>query len=176
VKKLAPYLAILASVVVLDQVTKVWLVRSLELHDYRPIIDGFLSLSHVHNRGAAFGVLSNASLPNQHLLLAGLSLAALLAITYYFLRLPAEARLPRVALALVLGGAVGNLIDRLRLGHVVDFIHVYWRQHAWPDFNVADSAITIGVVLLILDILREPRAEPTARRPIDAAPTPGRID
>ena len=176
-KNLAPFLTVLAAVVALDQATKALLVRSLELHDYRPLVDGFLSLSHVHNRGAAFGVLSNSSLPHQPLLLAGLSLAALLAIAYYFVRLPATARLPRLALALVLGGAIGNLIDRLRLGYVVDFIHVYWREHAWPDFNVADSAITVGVVLLILDILREPRAESSGQPAIDAAtPTPGRID
>lgn len=176
-KRLAPYLAVLVSIVVLDQVTKTLLVRSLGIHEYRPLIDGLLSLSHVHNRGAAFGVLSGASLPYQHLLLAGLSLAALLAIAYYFIRLPETARLPRLALALVLGGAIGNLIDRLRLGHVVDFIHVYWREHAWPDFNVADSAITVGVVLLIIDILREPRTETSESPAIDTATsTPGRIE
>ena len=69
---------------------------------------------------------------------------ALGAIATYFVRLPAAARLPRTALALVLGGAVGNVIDRLRLGYVVDFVHVYWREYQWPDFNVADSAITSG--------------------------------
>jgi signal peptidase II len=107
-----------------------------------------------------------------------LSLGALLAIAYYFLRLPAAARLPRVALALVLGGAVGNLLDRLRLGYVVDFVHVYWRDHQWPDFNVADSAITVGVTLLVLDILRSPGPSPADAKPgIDAAaPTAGRID
>lgn len=176
-KRFAPYLALLSTVVVLDQVTKALLVRSLALHDYVPIIDGLLSLSHVHNRGAAFGVLSGASLPYQPVLLSGLSLAALTAIAYYFVRLPSAARLPRLALALVLGGALGNLIDRIRLGYVVDFVHVYWRQHAWPDFNVADSAITVGVVLLILDILREPRADPSGATGIDdAAPSPERID
>ena len=177
VRRFAPYLALLTTVVALDQITKALLVRFLPLHDYVPLIDGFLSLSHVHNRGAAFGVLSDASLPYQPLLLSALSLAALLAITYYFVRLPTSARLPRLALALVLGGAVGNLVDRIRLGYVVDFIHVYWRQHAWPDFNVADSAITVGVVLLILDILREPRADSTRAAGVDtAAPTPERID
>ena len=176
-KRLTPYLAVLGSVVVLDQITKALLVRSLTLHEYYPLIDGFLSLSHVHNRGAAFGVLSSAGLPYQPQLLAALSFAALLAIAFYFLRLPDSARLPRLALALVLGGAVGNLIDRLRLGHVVDFIHVYWREHAWPDFNVADSAITVGVVLLIIDILREPRSEASEGAAIDTATsTPGRIE
>jgi signal peptidase II len=178
VKRFAPYLALLSAVVVLDQVTKAILVRSLPLHEYVPLIDGLLSLSHVHNRGAAFGVLSDASLPYQPVLLSVLSIAALLAIAYYFVRLPPAARLPRVALALVLGGALGNLIDRVRLGYVEDFIHVYWREHVWPDFNMADSAITVGVVLLILDILREPRSEragATAR--MDAStPTPERID
>jgi signal peptidase II len=146
VRRLAHYLGLLGAVVLLDQATKALIVRFLEVHDYRPIIDGLLSLSHVHNRGAAFGVLS-------------------------------EARLPRIALALVLGGAVGNLIDRVRLGYVVDFVHVYWREHVWPDFNVADSAITVGVILLILDILREPRARKSPAPGIDtAASSPGRID
>ncbi len=176
-KHLAPYIALLSGVVLLDQVTKAILVRKLELHEYRPIIDGLLSLSHVNNRGAAFGFLSDAKLPYQPVLLSLLSFAALVAIAYYFVRLPPSARLPRLALALVLGGAVGNLIDRVRLGYVVDFVHVYWGQHAWPDFNVADSAITVGVVLLILDILFEPRAEKSESPAIDAtAPTPGRID
>jgi signal peptidase II len=166
VRRLNPYLALLAAVVLVDQIAKAVIVRTIELHDYRPIIDGFLSLSHVHNRGAAFGVLSDARLPYQPVLLAALSLFALVAIAYYFVRLPASARLPRFALALVLGGAVGNLIDRVRLGHVVDFVHVYWREHAWPDFNVADSAITV-----------ETRTEKSEAPGIDAAAsTPGRID
>jgi signal peptidase II len=177
VRRLAHYLGLLGAVVLLDQATKALIVRFLEVHDYRPIIDGLLSLSHVHNRGAAFGVLSEARLPHQPVVLSALSLCALLAIAYYFVRLPASARLPRIALALVLGGAVGNLIDRVRLGYVVDFVHVYWREHVWPDFNVADSAITVGVILLILDILREPRARKSPAPGIDtAASSPGRID
>jgi len=178
VKRHLPYLLLMAVIVVLDQATKAIVVRSLELHQYVPLVDGLLSLSHVRNRGAAFGLLSDWDVPYQSALLAVLSLAALLAIAFYFMRLPATARLPRVALALVLGGAVGNLIDRVRLGYVVDFVHVYWRQHQWPDFNVADSAITVGVTLLVLDILRSPGEAPAGDEPgIDAAaPTAGRID
>jgi signal peptidase II len=159
VKRRLPFLFVMAGVVVLDQLTKWLIVRSLDLHEYRSIVDGFLSLSHVRNRGAAFGILSDADLPYQALLFSALSLIALVAIAVYAYRLPATARLPRIALTLVLGGAVGNLIDRVRLGYVVDFVHVYWRQYQWPDFNVADSAITVGVALLILDILRSPRPE-----------------
>jgi signal peptidase II len=151
--------AIIPTVIVLDQLTKAVLKRTLELHEYRPVLDGFLSISHVRNRGAAFGILSEAGLPYQSVLLSLVSLLALGAIAVYALRLPPEARLPRLALALVLGGAIGNLIDRLRFGYVVDFIHVYWRQYIWPDFNLADSAISTGVVLLLLDMLRSPRRE-----------------
>jgi signal peptidase II len=177
VRRLAPYLGILAGVVALDQLTKAILVRTLPLHEYWPIVDGLLSLSHVHNRGAAFGVLSDARLPYQPVLLSILSLAALCAIGYYFVRLPNRARLPRLALALVLGGAVGNLIDRVRLGYVRDFIHVYWREYSWPDFNVADSAITVGVILLILDIILESRNESSETPSVGATPsTSGRID
>jgi len=168
----------MAAIVLLDQGTKALVVRTLPLHGYVSLIDGVLSLSHVRNRGAAFGLLSDWDLPYQTVLLAALSLCALLAIAVYFVRLPPTARLPRMALALVLGGAVGNLFDRLRLGYVVDFVHVYWRQHQWPDFNVADSAITVGVTLLVLDILRSPGSSPAEAKPgIEAAaPTAGRID
>lgn len=175
-KRLLPYGGLLGAVVLLDQLTKALISGSMDLHEYVPVVDGILSLSHVRNRGAAFGVLSNAGLPHQSVLLSALSLVALVAIAVYFVRLPAAARMPRVALALVLGGAIGNLIDRVRLGYVVDFIHVFWRDHIWPDFNVADSAITVGVALLVLDVLRARRAETTAAPGIDAAPTTGRID
>jgi len=164
------YLAVILMVLAVDQATK-WLVaRSLDLHEYRPLLDGLLSLSHVRNRGAAFGILSDADLPYQAILFAGLSLVALLAIAVYAWRMPATARLPQLALALILGGALGNLIDRLRLGYVVDFVHVYWREHQWPDFNAADSAITVGVSLLVLDILRSPRAETSGKTEIVASP------
>jgi signal peptidase II len=178
VKRHLPYLFLMAAVVLLDQATKALVVRSLDLHEYMPIVDGLLSLSHVRNRGAAFGLLSDWDVPYQAVALAVLSLCALAAIAFYFVRLPPAARLPRLALALVLGGAVGNLIPRARLGYVVDFVHAYWRHHQWPDFNVADSAITVGVTLLVLDILRSPDTSPAETKPgIDAAaPTAGRID
>jgi signal peptidase II len=177
VSRLRGSLSLIAVVIVLDQLTKWLVVRSIGLHDYVPLVDGLLSLSHVRNRGAAFGILSDWDLPYQSALLATLSLAALGAIAVYFWRLPPNARLPRLALGLVLGGAIGNLIDRARLGYVVDFIHAYWRQHQWPDFNVADSAITIGVTLLVLDILRSPGHEPAVEAPVDpAGRTAGRIE
>jgi signal peptidase II len=150
------YAAVSVFVVAADQLTK-WMVRaSLDLHEYRPLVSGLLSLSHVRNRGAAFGIGADAELPYQALLFAALSLVALAAIVTYALRLPATSQLPQTALALVLGGALGNLIDRLRLGYVTDFIHVYWKHYQWPDFNVADSAISVGVALLLLDMLRSP--------------------
>jgi signal peptidase II len=177
VKRSLPYLLLMLAVVVLDQASKAVVVRAIPLHDYVPLVDGLLSLSHVRNHGAAFGLLSDWNLPYQSLLLSALSLAALVAIAVYFLRLPKAARLPRLSLSLVLGGAVGNLIDRVRLGYVVDFVHVYWRDFQWPDFNVADSAITIGVALLVVDILSEPSSEPReSAAGMDGAAPAGRTD
>ena len=176
-KRSLPYLLLIAAVVVFDQLTKALVVRQIGLHDYVPLVDGLVSLSHVRNHGAAFGLLSDWNLPYQSLLLSTLSLAALTAIATYFVRLPVAARLPRTALALVLGGAVGNVIDRLRLGYVVDFVHVYWREYQWPDFNAADSAITIGVALLVIDILSSPETEPQgAAAGIDSVSPAGRTD
>jgi signal peptidase II len=165
----------MAVLVVLDQITKALVVGALELHEYRPLVPGLLSLSHVRNYGAAFGILSDADLPYQAALFSGLSFVALLAIAGYAWRLPVESRLPQAALALILGGAIGNLIDRVRLGYVVDFVHVYWKQHQWPDFNLADSAITVGVGLLILDILRSPHGEARSNpEKLEAASPAGR--
>jgi signal peptidase II len=94
----------------------------------------------------------------------------------YFVKLPDRSRLARMALALVMGGALGNLIDRARLGSVIDFVDVFWGPHHWPAFNVADSAISVGVVLLVLDMLRAPRAvqkDAEAGLPVRAATNGG---
>ena len=169
------YAALSVSVVAADQITK-WLIRrSLELHEYRELVSGLLSLSHVRNEGAAFGILSDADLPYQAALFVSLSLVALGAIVLYARRLPITATLPQLSLALILGGAVGNLIDRLAYGYVIDFVHVYWKQYSWPDFNVADSAISTGVCLLLLDMLRSPAGadEPAAKADPLSTVSPG---
>jgi len=152
------YVVIAALVVVLDQLTKMLVDHFMSLHDSRLLVDGLLRLTYVQNRGAAFGILSEADLPYQSLLFAVVSLAALGAIAAYAWRLPARSRLPQTALALIMGGALGNLLDRARLGYVIDFVDAYWGVHHWPAFNAADSAISIGVVLLVIDILRQPQA------------------
>jgi signal peptidase II len=163
------YLLISVVVVALDQVTK-WLVHQvMELHETRALVEGLLSLTYVRNRGAAFGILSDAELPYQSVLFSAVSLMALAAIGFYAWRLPAGNRLARAALALIMGGALGNLMDRARLGYVIDFVDVFWGPHHWPAFNVADSAISVGVALLLLDIVRPSQAsEP---KPEVASPT-----
>jgi signal peptidase II len=157
-----PYVWLMAVVVLLDQATKLLVDRMMTLHESHPVIDGFLRLTYVRNRGAAFGILSDAELPFQATLFSFLSLSALAAIALYAWRLPAESRLPKAALAVIMGGAIGNLIDRMRLGYVIDFVDAYLGPHHWPAFNVADSAISVGVVLLILDMLWHPQSEPNA--------------
>ena len=157
-----PYFLMMLAVVGLDQATK-WLVdRVMDLHESRVVIEGLLSLTYVQNRGAAFGVLSDAELPYQAILFSLVSILALGAIAAYAWRLPAASRLPQTALALIMGGAVGNLVDRLAYGYVIDFVDVYWRVHHWPAFNVADSCISVGVGMLILDLLRAPAEGPSS--------------
>ena len=148
-----------ALVVTLDQATKVAVDSLLQLHESRNVLAGLVQLTYVRNRGAAFGVFSEAQLPYQSWLFAAVSVVALVAIAVYGWKLPASSQLPRLALALIIGGALGNLFDRVRLGYVIDFLDVYWGRHHWPAFNVADSSITIGVALLVIDMLRQPRAE-----------------
>jgi signal peptidase II len=161
---------LLLAVVGLDQATK-WLVDHLmDLHESRVVVEGVVSLTYVQNRGAAFGVFSDAQLPYQSVLFSLVGVAALGGIAAYAWRLPAASRLPQTALALIMGGALGNLVDRARLGHVVDFVDVYWGRHHWPAFNVADSAITVGVCLLILDMVLAPGPEEAVGAGVGAPP------
>jgi len=165
-----PYFLLLGAVVAFDQITK-WLVdRLMDLHESRVLVEGLVSLTYVRNRGAAFGVFSDAELPHQSILFSLVSIAALCGIAAYAWRLPAASRLPQNALALIMGGALGNLLDRARLGHVVDFVDVFWGSHHWPAFNVADSAITVGVGLLILDMVLSPEAGEAVRAEVGAPP------
>src|SRR6187549_3976868 len=161
----SPYLWIVGLIVALDQVTKALVDDFMTLHESRTIVEGLMRLTYVQNRGAAFGILSEAGLPYQSLMFSVVSLLALLAIALYAWRMPVQSRLPQTALALVMGGAIGNLLDRARLGYGTDYLDVYWGAHHWPAFNVADSAITVGVALLVLDILRNPQGEATAELP-----------
>jgi signal peptidase II len=151
----ALYSIIVLGILVLDQIVKQLVARLFALHEHYEILPGLLSLTHTRNQGAAFGLFSEGTLPAQTVVLTLVSLAALVAIFLYFIRLPSDRVLPRVGLSLVLGGAFGNLIDRMRLGYVIDFVDVYWHEYHWPTFNVADSAITVGVGLLLIDMLRD---------------------
>ena len=153
------YFWIAGGIVALDQATKALVDRYMELHESHTIVEGLARLTYVQNRGAAFGILSDADLPYQSVLFSLVSIVALGAIAVYAWKLPVHDRLSRAALALIMGGAVGNLLDRMRLGYVIDYVDVYWGRHHWPAFNVADSAISIGVALLVLDILRSPQPD-----------------
>ena len=150
-------LLLAGAVVALDQITKLVVLEHLVLGVPIPVVDGLLSLTLVLNPGLAFGLLGG--LPAAwRWLVAALSLIALVVLARVALRvLPAGGPAGRTAIGLIFGGAVGNLIDRARFGAVVDFVDVYWRGWHWPAFNVADSAITIGVALLALRLLTEPR-------------------
>jgi signal peptidase II len=151
---LAPWLGIAAAVIVLDQLTKAMIVAAFRLGDARTVTP-FFDIVRAHNRGAAFSFLNDAS-GWQRWFFVALGIAAA-AFIVWLLRRHGGQRMFGWALALILGGALGNVIDRLVHGHVVDFVQVHWQQHYFPAFNVADSAITIGAMLLILDELRRVR-------------------
>jgi signal peptidase II len=140
-------------VVVVDQLAKALVRSRLTLHESVTVIPGFFDLTRVHNTGAAYGFLNNVEFPFKTALLACVALAALIGLSVYATSLDRNQPLTRAGLTLVVGGAAGNLIDRVTAGYVLDFVDLYrgdW--HFWA-FNVADSAITIGVVLMILELL-----------------------
>ncbi|PIE36473.1 MAG: signal peptidase II [Gammaproteobacteria bacterium] len=153
-------LFIVAVIVILDQVTKLLIDNRLEMYERIPVT-GFFNITKAYNSGAAFSFLSDAD-GWQRPLLTGISLVVSIALLIWLVRMSREERWLSLAIALILSGAVGNLIDRALYGHVVDFIQVHWWGQAYfPSFNVADSAITCGAALLIVISLfeRTPEAE-----------------
>lgn len=147
-----------------DQASKVWAVRVLPLYEPREIVQGLFGLVHVRNTGVAFSMLSSLDHRWVHPLLILATVLAMGAVLAYIAYLPCRGVAP-VGLGLILGGAIGNLIDRARLGYVVDFLDMYWRGHHWPTFNVADVGISIGVVLLLIDMAFTPKESADASRP-----------
>jgi signal peptidase II len=146
-------IGIAALVVAADQATKALVRTRLELHEGVTVVPGFLNLTRVHNTGAAFGFLDPVDFPFKTAVLTVVALAALTGLTAYASSLEPEQRLTRAGLALVIGGAAGNLIDRMTAGYVLDFVDVYQGDwHFWA-FNVADAAINVGVGLMILELL-----------------------
>ena len=138
-------------VLVLDQLTKFFVEKHLRLYEILPVIPGFFNLTHVRNKGAAFGILSGLPAVWRIMFFVSFTLIAVAVIALLIRK--TEERLLVVAFAFIMSGAIGNVIDRIRYGEVVDFIQWYIKSYYWPSFNVADSAISIGVALLAIDML-----------------------
>jgi signal peptidase II len=151
VRRLEIWLPIL--VVALDQLTKAAVRATLPLHESVTVLPGFVDFTHVRNSGAAFGILNGVDFPFKSILIAVIATSALIGVGVYAASLAHHQLVARIGLALIIGGAAGNLIDRVVAGSVVDFVDVYWRTYHFWAFNVADSAISIGVGIMILDML-----------------------
>src|SRR5207249_4102702 len=150
------------AIVVLDQVTKFVVNQRLPLHSSVTVIPGLIDFTHVRNSGAAFGILNAVEFPFKTVIIAVIASAALIGVGMYAASLAHHQLIARIGLALIIGGAAGNLIDRIAAGSVVDFVDVYWRTwHFWA-FNVADSAVSIGVAIMILDMLGADRRTASA--------------
>jgi signal peptidase II len=140
-------------IVIFDQAAKIAVRSRMDLYESISVISGVLSLTRVHNTGAAFGMLNSVDFPYKTLVVGLVAMAALSGLAIYAATLDASQRLSRLGLALIIGGAAGNLIDRIAYGYVLDFVDAYYGNwHFWA-FNVADAAISVGVGLMILDIL-----------------------
>jgi signal peptidase II len=149
-----PYLFLVVGTLVLDRWTKAWIQKRFDLNESTSVIDGFFNVTYVQNTGVAFGIFSSISSPAKSLLLSIFTACAAIVVIAYSVRSPARNRLLQIALALILGGALGNLYDRIAYGYVVDFVEFYVGTYHWPAFNVADSAISVGVLLLAIEIIR----------------------
>jgi signal peptidase II len=143
------FLALSAAIVGLDQLSKFAIERGLAMYQSVTVLP-VLEITRLHNTGAAFSFLADAA-GWQRWLFTALALIVSIVLTLWLSRIERGAKVLACAVALILGGAVGNVIDRLRLGHVIDFIYAHWDQHYFPAFNIADSAICVGAGLLLLD-------------------------
>lgn len=146
-------------IVLLDQVTKLYVDASMPLHESIPVIPGFFSITHIRNPGAAFGFLAEASPLFRSVFFVVVTILAISLVLHYIWKSNDGETLLTFGLSLILAGAVGNLIDRVRLGEVIDFLDIYIGANHWPAFNVADSAISVGAVILFIEIIRQGRGK-----------------
>lgn len=147
------FVVLTAGVLFFDQLSKAVVSSALRMYEVRPIIHGLLNLTRIHNTGAAFGLLSGQVSPARTFFFLAVSILAMGVVVWMLIRLPEGQKMEQVALSLIFAGALGNVVDRIRLGEVVDFIDIYYRSYHWPAFNVADSAISIGVILLLFRLV-----------------------
>ena len=148
-----PYFFLIVLLLITDQASKTWISRSLPLFSHRSVIPGFFNLTHIHNRGAIFGFLSRSPGPLIHYFLMGASVVAFFLVLYYFFKTSARERILQISLSLILAGALGNLIDRILRGYVIDFLDFYFKKWHWPSFNVADASVSVGAIILIFLLL-----------------------
>jgi signal peptidase II len=148
-----------AVVIALDQITKSAITARFAMYEVYPIINGFFNLVYVMNPGAAFGFLANASETFRYVFFTGITVAAVILIVYYLVKSNPRNLMLVGSLTLIFGGAIGNLIDRIHYGAVVDFLDVYIGTTHWPAFNVADSAITVGAILMIWEMILNRKKE-----------------
>jgi len=148
-----------AFIIALDQITKAAIVTKFFIHESYAVINGFFNLVYVMNPGAAFGFLANASAIFRYIFFIGITSAVILLIIYYIVKSKSQNMPTVISLTLIFAGAVGNLIDRVRFGAVVDFLYFYIRTWHWPAFNVADSSISLGAVLMIWGMMIQRKEE-----------------
>ena len=160
-KKNVIFLLTVAVLIVIDQVTKYFIHTGMALHDTIPVIPGFFSITYIRNPGAAFGFLAGASPTFRYVFFIGVTLAAIGLILHYLRTYAADDQLLTISLGMILSGGVGNLIDRVRFGEVIDFLDVYLGTSHWPAFNVADSAISVGAFILFIHLIRQKKTVPT---------------
>lgn len=148
------------SVILSDQLTKLYIMQTMRLHESIPVVPNLFSLTYIRNPGAAFGLLAGSSNAFRMVFFGLTSLFALVLLGSILYRMPESEWMGRLSVSSILGGAVGNLIDRMRYGEVIDFLDVYVNDYHWPAFNVADSAITVGVVFLVIHFMFEKKDAP----------------
>lgn len=164
-KKNGPYFLLALVLVVVDQVTKAIVAGHVTLYRSIPVIPGFFNITRIHNKGAIFGTFSQTGNSLVFVLLTAASLAALGFVVYYFFKTPATDTLMKIALTLIMAGALGNQFDRLVRGHVIDFLDFYVGQSHWPFFNAADSCITVGAGLMLVVLFRrKPECIPSSSK------------
>lgn len=152
---ISPFPILAGVLVALDQLTKYLIVLAIPLNTGIPIISGLLNLVHVDNTGGAFSIFAGSGSPWRQYIFIGLAIVVIAAISFAYMKAGKKDNWSRIAYVLIAGGACGNLIDRIRLGKVIDFVDVYVGKWHWPAFNVADAALSTGAVMLLISLIRK---------------------